>query len=234
MRGARAYHRERPPPRRQGRWYHGERCAHAFSPPGFPFSFLLAVAACGEVTSSPVADAGAGAADAGADAGADAAPESACPNGMALIPGGSFTLAETGAAADLDLMDITHVTSADYDACETCAPATTDPECNAGVDSRGNDPANCVDRDQAASYCAELGKSLPDEEHWEWAARGGEADNLYAWGDEIPGDLADHAPPGARLPLRAGAAPLSRPPQEVTTWSWPWRYRTRSGQRRPA
>jgi formylglycine-generating enzyme required for sulfatase activity len=52
--------------------------------------------------------------------------------------------------------------------------------------NRTSDPANCVDVAQALFYCESVDKFLPSEQQWEWAARGGEAANLYAWGEDPP------------------------------------------------
>jgi len=42
----------------------------------------------------------------------------------------------------------------------------------------------------AEGYCAERGKVVPTEAQWEGAARGGEDDRIWPWGDEEPG--CDH------------------------------------------
>jgi len=44
---------------------------------------------------------------------------------------------------------------------------------------------NCVDEDAAARYCASLGKRLPEEEEWEWAARG-PSGARFPWGETAP------------------------------------------------
>src|SRR5207244_4483483 len=51
---------------------------------------------------------------------------------------------------------------------------------------RGNHPINCVDLRQAAAYCAWAGKRLPSEREWEYAAKGGQDDRRFSWGEEDP------------------------------------------------
>lgn len=54
--------------------------------------------------------------------------------------------------------------------------------CNwgAGEDSERH-PVNCVDWDQAKTYCTTKGKRLPTEWEWEWAARGRDEGRTYPW-----------------------------------------------------
>ena len=102
------------------------------------------------------------------------------PPGMALIPA-------DGSQASF-YMDKTEVTVSAYDACVSagaCTKPGTDEGCNEGVSGRGNHPINCVDWDQATKYCASVGKRLPTEEEWQYAAQGPDG-REYPWGNAAP------------------------------------------------
>ncbi|HEY3353933.1 MAG TPA: SUMF1/EgtB/PvdO family nonheme iron enzyme [Polyangia bacterium] len=119
---------------------------------------------------------------------------------MALVPAGKLLMGSAADAGQADErpahevqldafeLDLHEVTVARYGVCVAagrCAAPGAGTGCNAGADGRGEHPANCVDWNQAAVYCAWAAKRLPTEAEWERAARGDEA-RPYPWGNEAP------------------------------------------------
>ncbi len=126
-----------------------------------------------------------------------------CPAGMAQLPGGTFTMGDRGDRVTVQrfCLDATEVTVQQEASCVQqgkCAAThlgqwsddgrsfIEDDRCNYGADTRAGHPINCVDWEDAATYCRVQDKRLPTEEEWEWAARGGTAGNTYPWGRQTP------------------------------------------------
>jgi hypothetical protein len=112
-------------------------------------------------------------------------------NGMALIPAGDFLMGCSPGDGECEpeekpahmvsvgefLMDVTEVTVAAYRWCVDvgrCRPPRLEEGagCTWGVAGKEKHPVNCVDWNQAKSYCEWAGKQLPTGAEWEKAARG--------------------------------------------------------------
>jgi formylglycine-generating enzyme required for sulfatase activity len=127
-------------------------------------------------------------------------PPKACPAGMVALPGGTFTMGMRGDTVTVSglCVDVTEVTTDAYAECVragTCSePNAYMPDdghknnraCNWKRPGAGRHPINCVDWAQATSYCGWIGRRLPTEEEWEWAARGASAARTFPWGSEPP------------------------------------------------
>ncbi len=170
-----------------------------------------------------------------------------CPSGMAAIPADTYMMGSIDPEGQLNerpvhtvnvgafCMDVTEVTVDAYTACVTsgaCTPAAVTQYCNWGQAGRGNDPINCVDFDQASAYCTWAGKRLPDEEEWEYAARGTDG-RKYPWGPTpvpltqlcwsglvaraVPGPAGGTCPAGS---YPAGRSPFGLDDMAGNVWEW--------------
>ena len=129
-----------------------------------------------------------------------------CPEDMRFIKGtGEHDFFSNGARREIAdfCLDTTEVTVAAFRAkasAETLkrskmvfyshenrtAYSEDDKFCNARYSNRDSHPINCVDWAQASTHCLSIGKRLPTEWEWEWAARGRDEARKYPWGDAVP------------------------------------------------
>jgi formylglycine-generating enzyme len=164
-----------------------------------------------------------------------------------VLPAGSFAMGGTGGESD-ELpahrvrlgtfgVDRFEVTAAEYDSCVArgaCTPAHYDDgRCLMVVGSdfqlvhvptrfrSARRPVVCVTWQQAALYCRHLGRRLPTEAEWEYAALGG-GTNTYAWGADRP--TADQCVPvGNNSPAEVGEyAPNGWGLYDMTGNVWEW------------
>lgn len=119
-------------------------------------------------------------------------------DGMVLLAGASFQMGSNrGRENEKPVhtvevssfwMDTTPVTTQAYRACvdaRKCTSPDMGDFCNWGKEDRENHPINCVSWEQATDYCRWVGKRLPTEEEWEFAARGPNS-RTYPWGEAQP------------------------------------------------
>ena len=156
-----------------------------------------------------------------------------CPQGMALLPSGSFAMGDRKDLVKVGrfCLDVTEVTADAYANCVRLGQCSTEGlPCGSAatfnVNGKGGHPINCVDWSQAANYCQAQGKRLPTEEEWEWAARGGTQGNRYPWGNIEPssqacwsgtGQLSGTCPVGSYPP---GANPQGVLDLSGNVWEW--------------
>ncbi len=123
-----------------------------------------------------------------------------------LIPEGSFQMGcsvndtacdrdegpQGGTAVNVPAFELDkfEVTVASYEACIDAGICVRPKDfqrnkyCNIGAEGRDNHPANCVDWQEALTYCEWKGGRLPYEAEWEKAARAG-SESRYPWGEEV-------------------------------------------------
>jgi len=140
------------------------------------------------------------------------------PDGMVLIPGGRFTMGaddryvEEAPAHEVTVgrfaMDTHPVTNREFrrfcdETGRTYPEQPRWPEMPDYLERYPDHPAVNVNYSDAVAYAGWIGKRLPTEAEWEFAARGGLEHGRFPWGDDLPGGKhAQYATRDTALPWR--------------------------------
>jgi formylglycine-generating enzyme required for sulfatase activity len=131
-------------------------------------------------------------------------------------------------------IDLTEVTVLAYRACVNagkCTPPDTENYCTWDKPGMDRHPVNCLDWQQASAYCAFVGKRLPTEQEWEYAARGTDG-RRYPWKNGEPADQVCWNGEGNDLGkdnrqgtcavgrYSAGASPFGALDMAGNVWEW--------------
>jgi formylglycine-generating enzyme required for sulfatase activity/serine/threonine protein kinase len=166
----------------------------------------------------------------------DKTPAMAAPAGMAYVPGGTFRMGRNDgdpegndspahdATVSAFYMDIYETTNEDYQKFITAIGHQPPLTWNGGAypADAARKPVTGVMWDEAKGYCNSVGKRLPTEEEWEFAARGKD-ERLYPWGKDWNAGLAN-AGKAADGPLPVGtfkgASPYGVYDMVGNVWEW--------------
>ncbi len=115
---------------------------------------------------------------------------------MTRVDGGRFQRAD-GGPVDIATfcMDSTEVTAAAFALCvDEGACRDEGLQCSNAATYRAagkeHHPVNCATWLDANGFCRDLGKRLPTEDEFEWAARGQRRGTTFPWGESAPAERA--------------------------------------------
>jgi serine/threonine protein kinase/formylglycine-generating enzyme required for sulfatase activity len=119
------------------------------------------------------------------------------PEGMVYIPGGTFQMGYDMTAGDLQSGPPHQVTVEPffidkYEVTTETYLKSKNPTMQVGQGEEYKLPMSGMNWREADSFCRSLGKRLPTEEEWEFAARG-EDGRIYPWGNKFEADKANVA-----------------------------------------
>ena len=156
-------------------------------------------------------------------------PVAGPPDGMVLVPAGTFVMGASNGADDenpaheIDLaqfyLDVTEVTNAQFNEFVSATGFETEAESVGSSkiwrDEWGNGedghPVVRVSWADANAFCTWKGKRLPTEEEWEKAARGSDG-RAYPWGNDYDAALVNGKDSGLRSPVPVGSYPAGASP----------------------
>jgi formylglycine-generating enzyme required for sulfatase activity len=95
----------------------------------------------------------------------------------------------------------TEVKAGAYDKCVSASSCHEPGKTQTRTDQGTELPVTKVGWDDADAYCKWAGGRLPTEAEWEYAARGGKADLIYPWGNQINGKMANYIKSDRKKPF---------------------------------
>jgi serine/threonine-protein kinase len=166
-------------------------------------------------------------------------PEVAAPEGMVYVLGGTLRVGRDDGEENEQpahvvtlkpfFIDRTEVTNEQYQkfVAETGYAAPPSWKDNRFPDGAGTLPVTDVTWEDAVAYANWVGKRLPTEEEWEFAARGSDDRRIYPWGEEWIADAANvkadandqrQLAPVSQFPK--GASPFGLVDLIGNAWEW--------------
>lgn len=159
---------------------------------------------------------------------------------MVYVPAGDFTMGSPEGEGhdderpqhivylDAFYIDKTEVTAAQYERCvkaDACSAAGSYSDaCSYGASGMSDHPINCVDWNQAVTYCGWAGRRLSTEAEWEKAARGTDG-RVYPWGNTVDTSKLNSWEAGPESTTAVGSYPAGASPYGAldmagNVWEW--------------